>query len=88
MQNVRNSHHITASLRNQSIISPVIRVDSQTEKGFPSAEQSQRTSSSSDTTHGGAISSEDPVCSQLRRSERRKIKPPEDVYRSNRRNVE
>ena len=73
---------------NQFIISPVIRVASQTEKRFPSAEQSQRTSSSSDSTHSGAISSEDAVCSRLRRSESRKIKPPEDVYSSSRRNVE
>ena len=73
---------------NQSIISPVLREASQTEKRFPSSEQSQRTSSSSDSTHSGANSSEDPVCSRLRRSERRKIKPPEDVYGSSRRNVE
>ena len=72
---------------NQSIISPVIRVASQTAKRFPSAEQSQRTSSSSDSTHSGAISSEDAVCSRLRQSECRKIKPPEDVYCSSRRNV-
>ena len=32
--------------------------------------------------------SENPVCSQLRRSERRMRKPPEEVYRNSRRNVE
>ena len=56
------SYHCQA---NQSIISPDIRMASQTEMRFPSAEQSQCTSSNSDTTHSGAISSEDPVCSRL-----------------------
>ena len=52
---------------NQPIISPDRRVVSQTEKRFPSAEQSQCTSSSSDTIHSRASSSEDPVCSRLQR---------------------
>ena len=50
--------------------------------------QCQRTSISSETVDSGSSSSEDLVCSRLRRSERRKIKPSEDVYRSSGQNVE
>ena len=50
---------------NQSIISPDIGVASQTEKSFPSAEQSQCISNSSNTKHSWVSSSEDPVCSRL-----------------------
>ena len=60
----------------------------QSEKSFPSADQSIACWRSNETINRGASSSENPVSSQLRRSEHRKCKPPEDVYRSSSRNIE